>query len=76
MIDNIFGKRLKELRRKRKLSQLGFSNRFNVGYNTISQWETGKREPGLDIIVSIARYFNISLDYLLGLSDDATPIYR
>lgn len=36
---------------------------------TVSFWESGQREPDLDSLVMIARYFDVSADYLLGLSD-------
>ncbi len=65
MKGNIFGKRLKELRLERKLSQeklgqiLGFCNQ------TISFWENGNREPDLDTLVAISKYFETPLEELL-----------
>lgn len=38
--------------------------------NTISRYETGEREPGIEELIKIADFFNISVDYLLGRTDD------
>lgn len=57
---------LKLLRKKRGLSQKAFADIFNASQNTISQWESGKREPNYETTQKIADYFNVSVDYLLG----------
>ncbi len=69
MIKNIFGKNLKELRLENDLSQTSLGKVLNVSNQTISAWENGTREPDLDNLVNIARYFEISLDFLLGEKD-------
>lgn len=65
MKNNIFGKRLKELRNEKGLSQRKLGEIFNVCNQTISFWESGSREPDLDTLLAIAHYFDISLEYLL-----------
>ena len=65
MLNNIFGKKLKELRTERGLSQRKLGEVFNVCNQTISFWENGSREPDLDTLVLIAHFFEISLDELL-----------
>ena len=65
MKDNIFGKRLKELRLEKGLSQRSLGEIFNVCNQTISFWESGSREPDLDALVEIAKYFEVNVDYLL-----------
>ena len=65
MKNNIFGKRLKELRTEKGLSQRKLGEIFNVCNQTISFWESGSREPDLDTLLAIAHYFDISLEYLL-----------
>lgn len=65
MKDNIFGKRLKELRLEKGLSQRSLGEAFNVCNQTVSFWESGSREPDLDALVEIARYFDVTTDYLL-----------
>ena len=65
MENNVFGKRLKELRNDKGLSQRKLGEIFNVCNQTVSFWESGSREPDLDTLVAIARHFDVSIDYLL-----------
>ena len=65
MKHNEFGKKLKELRLEKGLSQRELGKIFNVCNQTISFWEIGSREPDLDTLVLIARYFEVSIDSLL-----------
>ena len=57
--------RLKELRKKKNISQLKLALDLNTNQNTISRYETGEREPGIMELIKIADYFNVSIDYLL-----------
>ena len=57
--------RLKEIRRSKGISQLKMAMDLNTNQNTISRYETGEREPGLNELIKIADYFNVSIDYLL-----------
>ena len=41
-----------------------------MSQNTISRYETGEREPGIAELLKIADYFNVSVDYILGLTDE------
>ena len=65
MKDNIFGKRLKELRIERGLSQQKLGELLGFCNESISCWENGSREPDLDTLVQIARYFEVSFEELL-----------
>lgn len=65
----IFGKKLKELRTEKKLTQQELSKILNVSKTTICQWETSKQEPSLTDVVKISNYFEVSTDYLLGLEN-------
>lgn len=65
MKDNVFGKRLKELRQEKGISQRRLGEIFGVCNQTISFWETGSREPDLDTLLSIAHYFEVPLEQLL-----------
>ena len=58
--------RLKELRKSRKISQLKLAVDLNMNQNTISRYETMKREADYETLIKFADYFNVSLDYLLG----------
>ena len=66
---NIFGQRLRELRQSRQLTLEQLGAEFNVTKQTVSYWEKGDRLPPLDIATALARYYAVSLDYLVGLSD-------
>ncbi len=57
--------RLKELRKAKGISQLKLALDLNTTQNTISRYETGEREPGINELIKIADYFNVSIDYLL-----------
>ena len=61
--------RLKELRKKRKISQLKLAIDLNMNQNSISRYENLEREADYDTLIRFADYFNVSLDYLLGRSD-------
>ena len=57
--------RLKEIRKSKGISQLKLAIDLNTNQNTISRYETGEREPGINELIKIADYFNVSVDYLL-----------
>lgn len=62
--------RLREIRRRKGISQLKLAMDLNTSQNTISRYETGEREPGINELIKIADYFNVSVDYLIGRVDD------
>lgn len=64
-----FGKRLKKLREDRQLTQQDLANFLHVGRPTIAGYETKDKEPGFQKLCVLAEYFNVSVDYLLGLTD-------
>ena len=57
--------RLKELRKRKGISQLRLATDLNTTQNTISRYETGEREPGIAELIKIADYFHVSVDYLI-----------
>ena len=62
--------RLKKLRKVKNISQLKLALDLNMSQNTISRYETSEREPGLNELIKIADYFNVSIDYLLERTDN------
>ena len=70
----MFSERLKMLRKAANLTQIQFAEEFNIASGTIANWETGNREPSLDMMQRIAAYFGVSIDYLLGYNDGLTSI--
>ena len=65
-----FNEIFKELRKSKKLKQWEMAAILNTDRSTITKWETGKSKPAYDMMVTIADYFNVSTDYLLGISDE------
>lgn len=64
-----FGDRLKELRKEKGISGLELANIFKVHKGSVSNWETNRRSPDKEMIVKLAEYFGVTVDYLLGNSD-------
>lgn len=58
--------RIKELREKNNYTLADVASALNVGTNTISRYETGKREPKLETWQALADFFNVSVPYLKG----------
>ena len=65
-----FPNRLKELRKKRELLNKDLAKIMCVEPATITNWEKGNRFPKDDALIKIADYFDCSIDYLLGRTDD------
>ncbi|MGN1200709.1 MAG: helix-turn-helix domain-containing protein [Candidatus Caccovivens sp.] len=63
------GKRLKELREERNLTQVELAKELNIDKSTIAKYETDKVEPSLSMFKTLVVYFKTSADYLLGLED-------
>lgn len=62
--------RIAELRKAKGVSQIRLAMELNTTQNTISRYETGEREPGIAELIKIADYFGVSVDYLIGHTDD------
>ena len=63
------GKRLKELRIEQKLSQREVADALGLNSVTYLHYEKAQREPPLSVLVDMAKFFGVTIDYLLGLSD-------
>ena len=70
----IFSTKLKELRLEQKLSQLQLAKLLNYTQSNICEWENGKVEPRADALITISSFFNVSIDYLLGQSEEPNAI--
>jgi transcriptional regulator with XRE-family HTH domain len=70
----MFAEKLKGLRIAKDITQKDISEIFCISQSTIAMWETGKREPDYETIIKIANYFEVTIDYLLGNSDEPTPV--
>ena len=69
------GERLRLLRKKRKISQEALADAIGVRKSTVSQYETNINDPSDPVKIGIAKYFNVSIDYLMGLTDIETTFY-
>lgn len=68
-MNEIFIKRLKELRQEQGISQKTLASKIGATQKAVDFWEKGINEPKLFYLVNLAKYFNVSLDYLAGLED-------
>lgn len=71
---SILGERLKQLRSKKELTQAEMAKEIGISQSTYALYETDKRQPDYDKLFSIAQYFAVTTDYLLGVSDDPRPV--
>jgi len=62
--------RLKELRKRKKISQLKLAMDLGMNQNSISRYENLERQADYETLIKIADYFNVSIDYLLGRTDE------
>ena len=69
----MIGERLLDLRKDAGLTQDQLAAALNINKHSISAYERDKNEPPDALKIQIARYFNVSADYLLGLTDDPRP---
>ena len=71
-----FTSNIKKLRKENNLSLLQFAKEIGYSKNTISLWEIGTRTPCANAIIILSRYFQVSTDYILKISDDNTMLHR
>ena len=65
-----FAVRLKELRKQAHLTQVEFAKRLGIGQSSYADWERGKKKPTQENLVKIAQVLNVSIDYLVGNSEE------
>lgn len=65
----IFQERLKELRKDRGILQKELAEKLRTTNSSISDWENGRSQPDLQSLADLARFFEVRVDYLLGLED-------
>lgn len=75
--DNVLGKKIRNERLARKLTQTQLAKRFNVEKQTVSNWENGYRKPDLVTVSKLATFFDVSIDYLMDhdfISENEVPL--
>ena len=66
----IFAQRLKELREEKQITQKSLADILGLNSRTtIANYEQNDREPDFETLIKIAKYFEVSIDYLLGQTD-------
>lgn len=65
--------RLKELREDSDITQKHLADLLFIKQNTYSQYENGQRQPPLEVLITLAKFYGTTLDYLVGISDIKNP---
>ena len=66
--------RILDLMKKNGVKANKLTSELGMGMSSITDWKNGKAKPSFDAIIKIADYFGVSSDYLLGRTDDPSPI--
>ena len=61
--------RIAELRKEKHLNQVGLAMKLNISQYMVSAYETGRHQPTTDMLIELADFFNVSIDYLVGKSE-------
>ena len=61
--------KLKELREEYNVSQKEIAEYLNIRQNTYSQYETGKRQLPIDVLIKLSKFYKTTTDYILGLEE-------
>ena len=70
----MFQTRLVQLRKKHGITQKQLAKSLSLSELAIQNYESGRRKPAYDALISLADYFGVSLDYLVGRADTPTPV--
>lgn len=65
--------RIKDLREDHDITQKEIATYLHVKQNTYSQYENGQRQLPIECLIALARYYQVSTDYILGLTDEKEP---
>lgn len=68
--------RLRDLREDRDLTQTELVRLLGMHKTTYTNYEQGKREPPFELMIRMARFYNVSLDYLAGLTNEPRKLYE
>jgi transcriptional regulator with XRE-family HTH domain len=64
--------KIRELRLARNMTQESLARRLGITRNTVNSWEQGYSAPSVMGLVEIAKYFNVSADYILGIANSSS----
>ena len=65
--------RLRDIREDLDITQMEIANYLHIKQNTYSQYENGLRQIPIDLLIELSEFYNTSVDYLLGLTDEKKP---
>ena len=65
--------RLRDIREDMDITQIEVANYLHIKQNTYSQYENGLRQIPIDLLIELSKFYNTSVDYLLGLTDEKKP---
>ncbi len=68
--------RIKAIREDLDIKQKDLAEYLHIRQNTYSQYENGQRQIPIEVLIELSRYYNTSVDYLLGLTDERNPYPR
>ncbi|MGN0480360.1 MAG: helix-turn-helix domain-containing protein [Lachnospiraceae bacterium] len=68
-----YNERIREIREDRSLTQQKVADLLNIGQRTYADYESGKTRIPVDSLLILARFYNVSLDYITGASDIQKP---
>ena len=68
-MENNFSNKLKELRIEKEIGQVQLAKEIGVSKGIISLWENNLREPKLSNLISLAKFFDVTIDYLVGFEN-------
>ena len=71
-----FYERLRDVREDHDLKQAYIAQLLQTTQQQVSKWERGVQMMGIDKYITLAKFYNVSLDYLAGLIDTPEPLYR
>ena len=72
----MIGERLAKLRKARKLTQDELGRQLDISKYRMSMYENNKHAPSQEVMISLAKFFDVSIDYLVGLIDEPYSYHR
>lgn len=74
--DRMYYPRLRDLREDKDLTQDELVQILGMHKTTYTNYEQGKREIPFDLAIRLARFYNVTLDYIAGITNDPTPLNK
>jgi len=65
-----FSERLKDLRQEKEISYVRLAKETGISQNAFAHWEKERRVPNANAIITLALYFGVTADYILGITND------